>query len=77
VLAGVTCPVLLLAGDHDERIRQRQARRFAEVNSRARHVVVTGAAHAAHLERPAMVAQVVGDFLAEVDAPLDTGDQSL
>jgi 3-oxoadipate enol-lactonase len=67
-LAGVGCPVLMLAGDHDDPLRRRQGRRFAEVNPLARYLEITGAAHAAHLERPAEVARVVSDFLAGVDA---------
>jgi pimeloyl-ACP methyl ester carboxylesterase len=67
VLAGVGCPVLMLAGDHDDTLRRRQGRLFAEVNPRAGYMEITGAAHAAHLERPAEVARVVGDFLAGVD----------
>jgi 3-oxoadipate enol-lactonase len=66
-LAAVGCPVLMLAGDHDDTIRRRQASHFAEVNPRARYLEITGAAHAAHLERPAEVARVVSDFLAGVD----------
>lgn len=66
-LAGVGCPVLMLAGDQDDPRRRRQARHFAEVNPRARYMEITGAAHAAHLERPAEVARVVSDFLAGVD----------
>jgi len=66
-LAAVGCPVLMLAGDHDDSFRRRQARHFAEVNPRARYREITGAAHAAHLERPAEVGRVVSDFLAEVD----------
>jgi 3-oxoadipate enol-lactonase len=72
VLKGVGCPVLLLAGDRDDPARQRQGRRFAEVNPLARYVEITGAAHAAHLERPDKVARMIGDFLAEVDAPAGT-----
>ena len=63
-LAGVGCPVLLLAGDHDEPVRRRQGRRFAQVNPRAMYVEIAGAAHAVHLERPTEVARVVSDFLA-------------
>jgi len=66
-LAGVGCPVLMLAGDHDDTLRRRQGRRFAEVNPRARYLEIMEAAHAAHLERPAEVAGVVSDFLAGVD----------
>jgi 3-oxoadipate enol-lactonase len=67
-LAGVGCPVLLLAGDHDEPVRRQQGRRFADANPRARYVEMAGAAHAAHLERPAEVARVVSGFLAGVDS---------
>jgi 3-oxoadipate enol-lactonase len=67
ILAGIGCPVLLLAGDRDEPTRQTQGRRFAEVNAQARYVEIAGAAHAAHHECPDRVRQVIGDFLAEVD----------
>src|ERR1700692_3571591 len=67
ILAGIGCPVLLLAGDRDEPTRQAQGRRFAEVNRQARYVEIAGAAHAAHHECPDRVRQVIGDFLAEVD----------
>jgi len=66
-LAGVGCPVLMLAGDRDDTLRRRQARHFAQVNPRARYKEIAGAAHAAHLERPGEVARVVRDFLAGVD----------
>jgi pimeloyl-ACP methyl ester carboxylesterase len=67
VLAGVACPVLLMAGDSDESTRQRQGRRFAELNERARFVQVVGAGHSAHKMCPDTVREVIGDFLAEVD----------
>jgi 3-oxoadipate enol-lactonase len=66
-LAGVACPVLLMAGDRDEPTRQQQGRRFAQVNPRARFVEIVGAAHSAHQNRPDTVRGVIGDFLAEVD----------
>jgi pimeloyl-ACP methyl ester carboxylesterase len=66
-LAGVGCPVLLLAGDRDERTRQAQGRRFAEAKAQAHYVEIVGATHAAHHERPDRVSEVIEDFLAEVD----------
>ena len=66
-LAGIACPVLLMAGDQDEPTRQQQGRRFAQVNPRARFVEIVGAAHSAHQKRPDTVRGVIGDFLAEVD----------
>jgi 3-oxoadipate enol-lactonase len=67
-LAGVGCPVLLLAGDHDEPTRRRQGKRFADANPRARYVEIEGAGHAAHLERPAAVSRAIREFLAEADS---------
>jgi pimeloyl-ACP methyl ester carboxylesterase len=67
VLAGVACPILLMAGDRDEATRQQQGRRFAELNARARYVEIAGAAHAAHQKCPDTVGQVIGEFLAEVE----------
>jgi 3-oxoadipate enol-lactonase len=66
-LAGIDCPVLLMAGDRDEGTRQQQGRRFAQVNPRARYEEIAGAAHAAHQECPDRVTELVGGFLAEVD----------
>jgi pimeloyl-ACP methyl ester carboxylesterase len=66
-LIRISCPVLLLAGDHDEPTRRRQGKRFADVSPRARYLEIEGAAHAAHLERPAEVAWAVREFLAETD----------
>jgi pimeloyl-ACP methyl ester carboxylesterase len=66
-LAGITCPILLMAGEQDELTRQQQGRRFAEVNPRARFVGIAGAAHSAHQKCPDTVRGVIGDFLAEVD----------
>jgi 3-oxoadipate enol-lactonase len=66
-LAAIGCPVLLLAGDRDEPTRRAQGRRFAEVKTQASYVEIEGAAHAAHQECPDTVAQLIGDFLAEVD----------
>ena len=67
-LAAVGCPILLLAGARDEATRRAQGLRFAEANARARYIQIDGAAHAAHHERPELVAALIGDFLADVDA---------
>jgi pimeloyl-ACP methyl ester carboxylesterase len=66
-LAGIACPVLLMAGDSDESTRQQQGRRFAELNEPARFVEIAGAGHSAHQKSPDTVRGVIGDFLAEVD----------
>src|SRR5271163_2335491 len=66
-LGGVGCPVLLVAGAHDESARRAQGRRFAEVNALARYVEFDGAAHAVHHKCADRFAQVISAFLAEVD----------
>jgi 3-oxoadipate enol-lactonase len=66
-LASVRCPVLLLAGEHDEPTRREQARHFADVNPMARYEEIPAAAHAAHQEHPDDVARLIGEFLAEAD----------
>jgi pimeloyl-ACP methyl ester carboxylesterase len=67
VLAGVACPILLMAGEDDEPTRQEQGRRFGQLNPQARYVEIAGAAHAAHQKCPDTVGQVIGDFLTEVE----------
>jgi pimeloyl-ACP methyl ester carboxylesterase len=67
VLGGVGCPVLMVAGAHDESTRRAQGRRFAEVNALARYVEFDGAAHAVHHKCPDRFTQVISAFLAEVD----------
>ena len=66
-LAGVGCPVLLVAGALDESTRRAQGRRFAEANALARYVELDGAAHAVHHKCADRFAQVISAFLAEVD----------
>lgn len=62
-IATIACPILLIVGSHDDRRRIRQARLMEEAHHRCRLVVVDGAHHAVHKERPAEVAAIIGDFL--------------
>jgi pimeloyl-ACP methyl ester carboxylesterase len=66
-LGGVRCPVLLVAGALDESTRRAQGRRFAEINALARYIELDGAAHAVHHKCADRFAEVISDFLAEVD----------
>ena len=72
-LAGVGCPVLLMAGARDERTRRHQGQRFAQVKADATYVEIEGAAHAAHHESLDKVALIIGDFLAEVETGIGKG----
>jgi 3-oxoadipate enol-lactonase len=62
-LAAVSCPVLLVVGSNDDPRRIRQAQIFEEAHDRCRLVVVEGARHAVHQERPEEVAAIVAVFL--------------
>ena len=68
VLGGVRCPVLLVAGAHDESTRRAQGRRFAEVSPVARYVELEGAAHAVHHKCRDTFTQVISAFLTVVDS---------
>jgi pimeloyl-ACP methyl ester carboxylesterase len=72
-LAGIGCPVLLMAGARDERTRRDQGRRFAQVKADATYIEIDGAGHAAHHEGLDKVALIIGDFLAEVETGIGKG----
>lgn len=64
-LSEITMPTLLLAGERDHTY-VRAARRMAELISSSELQLVRNAGHAAHLERPDLVAEMVKNFLAGV-----------
>jgi 2-succinyl-6-hydroxy-2,4-cyclohexadiene-1-carboxylate synthase len=63
-LPGITVPVLAIAGELDEKYAATAERMAAEL-PRGEVAIVPGAGHAAHLEEPELVAELVGDFLDE------------
>ncbi len=67
-LANIDVPVLLLAGEEDPKFRS-IAIRMAAALSRATIGVVPHAGHAAHLENPNHVMQVIQKFLDQVESP--------
>lgn len=67
-LAELRCPVLCVTGSRDERYGALADRLVAGVAGPARHAVVEGAGHAAHLEQPEATAEPVLAFLREVSA---------
>jgi len=62
-LGRLRMPVLLLAGALDEKFAVLASRTASAIGSNARVGLVPGAGHAAHLERPDLVANVVRAFL--------------
>lgn len=61
-LREIAAPTLLVAGAEDAKFR-RLAGELAAVLPRAEVAIVPGAGHAAHLEAPELVSQIVLDFL--------------
>jgi pimeloyl-ACP methyl ester carboxylesterase len=62
-LATIGCPILLIVGSNDDPRRIRQARVLQEAHPRCHLVIVEGARHAVHKDRPGEVAMIVRDFL--------------
>ena len=63
-LRELRCPVLLIAGEHDQRY-VKAAHRMAGLIADARVTVVPGAGHAPQLEQPALVAELLDEYLAD------------
>jgi 2-succinyl-6-hydroxy-2,4-cyclohexadiene-1-carboxylate synthase len=63
-LRELRCPVLLIAGERDERYGE-AAQRMASLIPRADVRIVPGAGHAPQLERPLRVAEILDDHLIE------------
>ncbi|MGD9798845.1 MAG: alpha/beta fold hydrolase [Acidimicrobiia bacterium] len=64
-LAGVAVPVLVLAGERDDKFRSAGARLAAAVGPNARLEVVPDAGHAAHLEQPDAFVRILRAWVAE------------
>jgi 2-succinyl-6-hydroxy-2,4-cyclohexadiene-1-carboxylate synthase len=64
-LAGLRCPILLVAGALDAKFAAVAADMAAAIGPAARRVLVPGAGHAVHLERPAEVAALLDGFLSD------------
>jgi 2-succinyl-6-hydroxy-2,4-cyclohexadiene-1-carboxylate synthase len=58
------CPVLLIAGEHDQAYTE-AAHRMAERMPDARVRIVPGAGHAPQLEQPGLVAQLLDEHLRD------------
>ena len=67
-LAGLTMPVLCLAGEHDRQAPPQGVERMAGKIPGARFLAIRNAAHLMSLEAPDAVTQAIGDFIAEGSA---------
>ncbi|MDX1482902.1 MAG: alpha/beta fold hydrolase [Alphaproteobacteria bacterium] len=62
----VSCPALVIWGEHDRMVPIDHGHAYAEGLEGCEGLkIVTGAGHAAHLEKPEQVAGIVGDFLTD------------
>lgn len=61
-LAGLEMPVLILSGAYDRKYSEVAEQMVAAIGANARHEVVARAGHAAHLERPDEVAQLLASW---------------
>lgn len=75
-LGELQMPVLCLTGSLDERYGALARRLVDGIGGGARHVEIDGAGHAAHLERPDEVSEVVVDFLASLAGQAETNSPS-
>lgn len=62
-LSELDIPVLCITGELDTRYGELSRRMVTTIGERARHHVVAGVGHAAHLEAPAETIRLVQDFL--------------
>jgi 2-succinyl-6-hydroxy-2,4-cyclohexadiene-1-carboxylate synthase len=65
-LAGIEVPVLVMAGEDDERYAAIARRTAAAIGGNARVALVPGAGHSAHLEQPARFLELIEPWLAEI-----------
>lgn len=62
-LAGITCPVLVIAGGDDERYTALASRLVTGIGDNARMEIVADVGHSVHLEAPDETARIVSEFL--------------
>jgi pimeloyl-ACP methyl ester carboxylesterase len=76
-MAAVTAPTLVIAGRNDRTVPYRDQVRAARAIPGARLITFESTAHVVPEERPDAFAEVVGDFLGELDAsaPSAPGDE--
>lgn len=63
-LARISCPTLVVSGEHDQKFTEIAHRLTDAIGPSARRSVVADAGHAAHLERPAAVGARIEEFLS-------------
>jgi len=75
-LGAIRCPALVAAAELDGFIPRERCRALADGIPGARFTVLKGAGHAVVVEQPDRVAQLIGDFLGDVDSLRRTSGRS-
>jgi 2-succinyl-6-hydroxy-2,4-cyclohexadiene-1-carboxylate synthase len=68
-IGGLDMPVLLIAGERDEKFAAIGRQLAAAIGTNAELVLIPGAGHACHLERPDAFCLTLADFLADAGPP--------
>jgi 2-succinyl-6-hydroxy-2,4-cyclohexadiene-1-carboxylate synthase len=68
-VGGLEMPVLVIAGERDEKFAAIGRRLAVAIGTNAELVVIPGAGHACHLERPDAFCLTLADFLADTTPP--------
>ena len=66
-LSEITCPIVVVTGEHDTKFTVIARRMTSSFTSPAEHVVVPGCGHSVHLERPATIARIIDSFARGVE----------
>ncbi|HEY2302392.1 MAG TPA: alpha/beta fold hydrolase [Acidimicrobiales bacterium] len=75
-MAELEMPVLVIAGELDDKFAAIGRRLAAAVGANAELVLIPGAGHACHLERPDAFCLILADFLADHPPPADVASQN-
>lgn len=76
-LRSVECPTLVVVGEHDHKFAGLGRRLVSSIGRSATMVSIPDAGHAAHLEEPGRVAQVITGFLAGPAGLAGPADQGM
>lgn len=68
-LAAISCPTLVIAGEHDAALPPAAGQAIATAIPHARFALLEGAAHLGNVEQPTAFTELAGDFLHSVLLP--------
>jgi pimeloyl-ACP methyl ester carboxylesterase len=72
-IGAIKAPTLVAVGEHDQPTPVKRSRQLVELLPGARLEIIKNAGHSSTIEQPEAVTQLIGAFLAEVDAADEPG----